>query len=351
MTNPPGFSPNTPPLASFRSGIFLNRRHLSPEAYQKICLVNLVLVSLIIVTGAAVRLTGSGLGCPDWPTCEGMKVLDPSSYHAAIESGNRALTGLVSLGVIVATLGALVRVPGRRDLFWLSIGLVGGILVQIVVGALVVILELDPISVIVHFLASILLVWCAVVLLFQSHRLDIPLAGTEVDETEGNSDGRETRFTHGPAPLQGFRSSSSRQAVLVWTLVRLIFLLASILLVLGTMVTGSGPHAGDELADRLGYVLRDVTRIHSLAAWVLTGVLLLLAWIVRKGKDPVIVGVRSSLFWLGGAVVFQMAVGYAQYAMELPPLLVGVHVVGATLVWIATVFLNLRVPQRSVVTD
>ena len=108
---------------------------LSPEAYRRVTLFALISLVVIIVSGGAVRLTGSGLGCSEWPTCESGRVVAPLEYHAWIEFGNRLFTGLVSVAVILAVLGSFVRVPRRRDLTWWSLGLVAGVLAQIVLGA------------------------------------------------------------------------------------------------------------------------------------------------------------------------------------------------------------------------
>ena len=104
----------------------------------------LAAICAIIVTGAAVRLTGSGLGCADWPACSSSKFIDVSSRHAAIEQINRLFTGLVSLAVIAAVLGSFRRVPRRRDLTWLSLGLVAGVIAQIGLGGVTVLVDLHP---------------------------------------------------------------------------------------------------------------------------------------------------------------------------------------------------------------
>src|SRR3954471_23108157 len=99
---------------------------LSPPAYRRVTLFALVALTFIVVTGGAVRLTGSGLGCPDWPTCARNRVVAPWEYHAMVEFVNRTITGLVSVAVMLAVLGSLVRRPRRKDLLWLSIRFVGG---------------------------------------------------------------------------------------------------------------------------------------------------------------------------------------------------------------------------------
>ncbi|MDP1804751.1 MAG: COX15/CtaA family protein, partial [Acidimicrobiales bacterium] len=137
---------------------------LSPPAYRRVTLFALLALAFIVVTGGAVRLTGSGLGCPDWPTCAENRVVAPWEYHAMVEFVNRTITGLVSMAVMLAVLGSLVRRPRRRDLLWLSVGLVAGVLGQIVLGGLTVLFHLTPGFVMAHFLLSMVLIANAVVL-------------------------------------------------------------------------------------------------------------------------------------------------------------------------------------------
>src|SRR5919202_2069669 len=144
---------------------------VSPAAYRRLTAVVTVAVAFIIVTGGAVRITGSGLGCPDWPTCAQDRLVAPWEYHAMVEFVNRTVTGLVSVAVIVAVLASLLRRPRRRDLTWLSLGLVGGVVAQIVLGGLTVLFELKPGFVMAHFLLSLVLLADAVVL---HHRARLP---------------------------------------------------------------------------------------------------------------------------------------------------------------------------------
>ena len=131
---------------------------ISQSQYQKITKVSLLLLAFIIITGAAVRLSGSGLGCSDWPTCENDQlVAEIDDVHAMVEFVNRVITGFVALAVMIAVLGSLFRVPKRKDLIYLSIGLVVGVVIQVIVGALVVREHLPPSLVITHFLVSMVL--------------------------------------------------------------------------------------------------------------------------------------------------------------------------------------------------
>src|SRR3954447_5219993 len=175
---PPGHQAPTRPLSLFpvirtQDCVRMTGRTLSADAYRRVTLFALVALGVIVVTGAAVRLTGSGLGCPEWPNCD-TGHLSPhgtTGYHGAVEYVNRLFTGLVSVLVILAVLASLARDPRRRDLTWLSIGLVAGVVAQIVLGGLVVIYGLSPPWVMAHFAVSMALVANAVVL---HHR-----AGTE----------------------------------------------------------------------------------------------------------------------------------------------------------------------------
>ncbi|MDP9070536.1 MAG: COX15/CtaA family protein, partial [Actinomycetota bacterium] len=150
---------------------------ITPAGYRRVTLFALVALSFIVVTGAAVRLTGSGLGCTDWPTCEQGR-LAPSEITdapAMIEFTNRLVTGLVSVAVILAVAGALRRAPRRLDLVWLAAGLVAGVLAQIVLGGLVVLFELSPRLVMGHFLLSMVILWNATVLHHRAGRSDGPV--------------------------------------------------------------------------------------------------------------------------------------------------------------------------------
>ena len=262
---------------------------MSPAAYRRLTLFAVLSLVVIIVTGATVRLTGSGLGCSDWPNCEqGQLAAQLDDAPAMVEFVNRLITGVVSIAVIVAVLGARRREPYRRDLSRLAWGLVVGVIVQILLGALVVEEALSPKFVMAHFLVSLVLVWDALVL---HHR-----AGGGAD---------------GPRPP------------MVWA----VLAAAGVAVFTGTIVTASGPHAGDVSAERLGFHIEDVARVHGLAVVVFASLALLLWWRTRAGA------VRHLIV----AIAVQAAVGYTQYFTGVPALLVGVHVVGAVVVWCAAV--------------
>lgn len=287
---------------------------LSPRAYQRITLLALIALAFIIVTGAAVRLTGSGLGCSDWPTCEENKLVAPLEYHAMVEFVNRTITGLVSLAVMFAVLGSLVRVPKRRDLTWWSLGLVAGVIAQIVLGGLTVLFELKPAFVIGHFLLSIVLVWNAVVL----------------HERAGHDGSKGLPLV--PARIR--------------MLGRALVAAAAVVLFTGTIVTGTGPHGGDQDVERLPYDIGEVARIHSITAWIFLALVVWTLVELRRSGSPVEVARRARM--LVGIVVFQGTVGYIQYFTGVPPWLVTLHVFGSVLVWIAALRFDLGLVARPV---
>ncbi len=283
---------------------------MEPATYRTVTLVSVWLLATIIVTGALVRLTGSGLGCSDWPTCEDRSLIGDYGYHGWVEYANRMVTGLVSAIVILAVLGSLRRRPRRRDLIGWSAGLVVGVLAQILLGAAVVYLDLYPRIVIGHFLVSLVLVWNAVVL---HHRSGWPDATPTL-----------------PVPIAVVGHA------------RLMGLATIAVIVSGTIVTGSGPHTGsldvDEPIDRLPFDLPDVARIHSALVWVLLIGTVALRGRVRRFGSLATRPVDHVL----AVLVAQGALGYTQYALDVPIGLVALHIVGAVALWTAMVRLQLR---------
>jgi cytochrome c oxidase assembly protein subunit 15 len=280
----------------------------TPGEFHKICVSALVLLAVIVVTGAAVRLTGSGLGCDDWPNCNNSNLVDVSSKHSAIEQVNRLFTFVVGLAVVLAALGAWLRRPRRRDLLLLSMSLVAGIPAQGVVGAIVVWTDLNPITVQLHFVLSMVLVAIAVVLVVRSRE----------------PDGAKRVSTVVPRTRQRVRW------VVTWT---------AAAIVAGTVVTGTGPHAGDEKARRFTFLsITWVTRIHSAIVWVAVLMALSLLWHLRKrARDREVLDAPFTV-WMCVAVA-QGAVGYLQYANGVPEPLVALHVALATTLWATAVWL------------
>jgi len=276
---------------------------LSADAYRRITLIVLVAVAVIIVSGAAVRLTGSGLGCPDWPTCVKSRVVTPQAFHKTVELTNRQFTGVVSVGVIVAVLGSLARRPRRRDLVILSSGLVAGVIGQIVLGGLTVLFKLRPPFVMAHFILSMAILADAVVL---HHRA-------------GQPEGR-------PRPVV------SREVLLMG---RLMLAAAAIVIFIGTAVTGAGPHGGDKNVERLPLLVPDVARAHGIGVFVFLALTLVTLWRLQREGGSREMFRRGEVLLV--VLVAQGAVGYTQYFTGVPVLLVGIHVAGAAAVWVATI--------------
>ncbi|WP_420639746.1 COX15/CtaA family protein [Candidatus Poriferisocius sp.] len=303
---------------------------VSPAAYRTVTVGALMLLTLIIVSGGAVRLTGSGLGCPDWPACDNDQLVAPLEVHAMIEFINRLITGLVSLIVIAAVLGSHWRRPRRADLVWLSWGLVAGVLAQIVLGGLVVLYELPPVLVIGHFLLSMVLLWNAVLLLWRA-------------SDHGGPADRVAFAGHDEPGVRGkFRAGSWLRAS--W-MANAVVAVTSVVIVTGTIVTGAGPHGGDEDAERIDVAVRDVAQIHGSTVVALLVLLGAQVWWLRHQQAPDHVQ-RWGRIVLGVALL-QGLIGYVQYFTGVPVLLVGAHIAGAALLWIVTVYfwLNVRGPQ------
>lgn len=297
------------------------KRSLTPVAYRRVTLVALVLLCIIVVTGALVRLTGSGLGCSDWPTCNEQHFVDVGTAHSAIEQINRLFTGLVVVAVAIAVLGALVRVPRRRDLTWLSVSLVVGVFGQAVVGGVVVKTKLNPVAVQQHFLLSMVIVAAAMVLY---HR-----AGEPDD-----------------APSAAVVDVRTRQ--LTW----LVATGSALAIITGTIVTGTGPHSGSvdgKPVRRFGLHISDVARLHSGVVLITIAVALALLWRVRNTATRAIIE-QALGAWIGLALL-QGLIGYTQYFSGIPVFLVAVHVTLATGLWLAAVNLALTTRQSNLVAS
>ena len=280
-------------------------RRISPEAYRRLALLTVVSLIGLTVAGAAVRLTGSGLGCPKWPTCSTGHVVAPDQFHPAIEFANRILTGVVSVAMALVALGAFLRVPRRRDLCWLGVGQVAGLMGEIVLGGVMVRHRLEPGFVMAHFLLSMLIVLDAVVL---HHRAS---------------------WTDDRPPAAGVGRDVAR-------LGGLLVVMVAATLVAGTVVTGSGPHSGANSADgrvrRWHLSLHQVTQVHGAAAMVTVVLVAVTWWVLRAGPAPT--EVRRRLQHLVEALSAQVAIGYTQYFSGVPALLVAFHVLGAVTVWV-----------------
>jgi cytochrome c oxidase assembly protein subunit 15 len=286
-------------------------RNLSEKAFLTISQCALGFLCVIVVSGALVRLTGSGLGCIDWPGCSQTKFVDISTGHSAIEQINRLFTGVVSAAVAASALGSFFVSPRHRKTIWLAIGLVIGVLVQVLLGALVVITGLNPWSNMAHFLVSMALITTAVLLVDQAK-----------PQLQKRSD-----------------SVSCLSPVTIRTS-KWIVALSGIAIVFGTLVTGTGPHAGDERAIRLGFDLRTITRAHSMFVLLCVGLtLFLFVRIKKQTKEWEILGRPLEIFL--AAAVAQGALGYLQYFSGVPAQMVALHVALAIAVWISALRLGL----------
>jgi len=269
------------------------------RALAPLTLALLISQAAIVVTGGAVRLTGSGLGCPTWPECT------PGSYfpvenqvegvfHSWIEFGNRLLTFVLVIFAL-ATLIAVLR-SGRKDLRILAAGQFLGIFGQGVLGGITVLTNLNPLTVAAHFLLSIILIAAATSL---HSRCKGPAVRIQVN---------------------GRLNSYSRFHVM-W---------AGLVITLGTIVTAVGPHAGDRDVPRLDLKIQEITRIHSISVYIL----ILFSIVYYKHKEiNTLTKRRLSIFF--GISLAQGVLGYIQYFLGVPELLVGFHILGSTLVWIA----------------
>ena len=284
---------------------------ISQRGFLTISQCALGFLCVIVVSGALVRLTGSGLGCVDWPGCSETQFVDVSTGHTAIEQINRLFTGVVSAAVAASALGSFLVSPRRRSMILLAVGLVVGVLVQVLLGAVVVLTGLNPWSNMAHFLVSMVLITMAVLLVDQAKQ-----SGEDKPESEDRL------------------SSSSRQ------IVNLIMALCGLAIVFGTLVTGTGPHAGDENAVRLDYDLRTITRVHSVTVLICVGLTILLFLRIKKNaKEWHVLGRPLEVFL--GAAVAQGALGYFQYFSGVPAQLVAVHIAMAIAVWISVLRLGL----------
>ena len=284
-----------------------NRLEISPHRYAQVTAVALASLALIVLTGSAVRLTGSGLGCPDWPKCHGGTV-PPADINAVIEYGNRLLTGVVGVAVIAACGLAFFRNPYRRHLAWIGGLLPLGVLGQAVLGALVVKFELAPGLVMCHFILSMML-------------LDAAFALAWCSRYEPGERRKSTDFWG------------------VWA-VRALIPLGQLTILAGTIATASGPHPGDhngELVHRFdfygGETLEWVVQRHAVLA-TLYGLGAIGVWFFlrRSGGDR---RALKPLTVVIGLLALQGVVGGVQWALELPGVLVWVHVALATGNWLA----------------
>jgi heme a synthase len=285
----------------------------SPTAVRRTFLGALVMNSLIVVSGGAVRLTASGLGCPTVPRCTetSMVVTRETGLHGAIEFGNRMLTFVITAAVVAALVTAWRA--ARRDLVRLAGVLFLGIVGQALLGAVTVLTGLNPVTVMAHLLVSMGL---------------IAVAAYAYDVARG--------------PRVPARRVVRREIHLGGLL---LVAVVGATLAAGTVVTGTGPHSGDKDAShRLPFDLAAVTQLHSDLVLLMLGLTVGLLIALAATDAPARVSRRGVT--LLGVALAQGVIGVAQYATDLPVVLVGLHVLGATLVWIAALRLLLSMTRR-----
>jgi heme a synthase len=287
-----------------------DRFEISARAYERVALVALAALTAIVLTGAAVRLTGSGLGCPDWPKCYG-KAVAPLETHAVIEYGNRILSGMVGLAAVAAGLLAWFRRPFRRDLALLGALLPLGVVGQAVLGGFTVRNHLAPGFVMGHFGLSMLILVVAVALAW--------------------------RASHEPSDRP-----RATDRLGVWA-VRALAPLGALTIFAGTAATASGPHAGGQGSERINrlefkgrHTLDWAIHQHARLAAVM-GVLSVAVWLLlrRRDAEP---QVRRAVTALVALLALQGAIGALQYALELPAEIVWVHVTLAALTWVSVLW-------------
>ncbi len=276
---------------------------VSSTLLRRLAFANIVANVAIVVTGGAVRLTASGLGCPTWPRCtdESYTTTPEMGVHGVIEFGNRLLTFAVGIIALAVLLAVLLHRPHRRGLLPLAAGVLLGIPAQAVIGGVTVLTNLNPWVVGLHFLASMVVISAAYALWRRTGEPDGPVRPVV------------------PGPLR--------------TLAVITTVVSASVLVVGTWVTGSGPHAGDGGAARNGLDPQQISQVHADGVFLLIGLSVALVFAFRAvGAER---AYRAALV-LVAVELGQGVIGFVQYFTDLPALLVGAHMLGSCLVLLAT---------------
>ncbi|WP_326823541.1 COX15/CtaA family protein [Streptosporangium sp. NBC_01756] len=277
----------------------------TPTALRRWALAAVVANAGITVTGAAVRVTESGLGCPTWPRCTPDSFVPAahdgiSAVNMAVEFGNRLLTFLVLAIGLICLVAAMRLLPRRRALVRLAWLQPIGVAAQGLWGGLVVRSALNPVTVGVHFLISIGLIAACVALYARS----------------GEGDAAPERLVHRDIRTLGYVLTAA----------------VAVLLVAGVVVTGTGPHSGDEMASRFAFDIETVVRVHADIVYVVVGLTFGLLFALHVSDAPG--HARRAALTLLAVELAQGVIGYVQYFLAVPAFLVGMHVLGSTLVWI-----------------
>lgn len=285
---------------------------------RRVLLVNLILEIGIVVTGGLVRLTGSGLGCPTWPQCVPGSftpvVEQAQGFHKLIEFGNRTLTSVVGIAAVLVIVAIWRWAPNRRALRRISFLPLVGVLLQAVLGGITVLTGLNPALVAAHFLASMVLVSGSAYLLY--------------------------RVSEGDGPPVALVRHEIRSVAWVTAV------LGGVVLVLGTVVTGSGPHSGDASTPRFGFDPRTISWLHADAVMLFVGLVVAVLLAVQvTARDP-----RPRRVWhaVFGITVLQGLIGYTQYLTGLPEALVMIHMLGASLLAVSLTYGVLCLRKREI---
>lgn len=287
---------------------------VSPSLLRRLALASIIANIVIVVTGGAVRLTASGLGCPTWPRCTDESYITTAEMglHGVIEFGNRTLSGAVGLIALAGLVAALLHRPRRRSLVLLSGAVLLAVAAQAIIGGITVRTQLHPSVVGVHFVVSMGLILAAYFFWRRTTEPDGPAHPVI------------------PGPLR----------TLTW-----ITTIASAAVVLvGVLVTGSGPHAGDQNAERNGLDPETIARVHTDLVFLLIGLSVALWLALRAVAAP-----RAAARAAGALVVVELAqglIGFVQYFTGLPAVAVAAHLLGACLVWLATIALLWSTRER-----
>lgn len=278
----------------------------SVRTQRAVAIAVVVTQALIAVTGSVVRVTGSGLGCTTWPQCHpgSMVPVDHPEFaalHQWIEFGNRMLTGVVGFIAIATFVLAYLDRPHRRRYLRLALIMPLGVVLQAIIGGATVRLDLLWWTVAVHFMVSAVMVWLAVLLVHA------------VDEGDG------PRVVRGPTGLRPLLTAT-------------VVVLAG-LLVVGTMVTGAGPHAGDPETPRLGLPVETLAHVHAAFLFVYLGMVLAVGFLLWSGSNR---SLWRRFYILVAVVLAQGSLGFVQFWTGVPEMLVSLHVLGAMAVIVAT---------------
>jgi cytochrome c oxidase assembly protein subunit 15 len=288
----------------------------SRQLLKRLAVASLVSNIVIVVTGGAVRLTSSGLGCPTWPRCtdQSFVVHDAMGAHGFIEFGNRMLTFVLAAVAIATWVVAMRYQPRRPSIRRLATVLALGVPAQAVLGGFTVLTDLNPYAVALHLLLSLAMIAVAVVLVRRVDEEDRPPVPT--------------------MPLPAVRLAQATYAV-TW-----------LVLYAGTVVTGSGPHAGDADSPRTGLRPAAVSQVHADLVFLLVGLTVgtLVAFVVVRGPDRAI----RAVSWLLAVELAQGLIGFVQDFTDLPVVLVGFHVLGAALVTAAATWMLLGTRDRGI---